>query len=203
MEETRLGPRPFALPEYGYAVLRFFHEGVSHLMAAKDQVWGMLPRAEAAETVPVTQNTMPSGEVVESNPVQMEARLVLKYDDIRSCNVEELAVQINSAAEQNLAMVMPHFFDLAGRLSQAAGSATDCGGKPFTFETHLASLEKLELGFDRDGNPEWPLLVVSPQMAKYLQSLPPPTPEQQQRLTELIERKRHEHHARRRHRKLH
>jgi len=42
MEETRLGPRPFALPEYGYAVLRFFHEGVSHLMAAKDQVWGML-----------------------------------------------------------------------------------------------------------------------------------------------------------------
>lgn len=171
-------------------------------MAAKDPVWGMLPRAEPTETVPVTQNTMPSGEVVQSNPVQMAAKVVLKYDDIRSCDVEELIVQIDSAAEQNLAVVMPHFFDLVARMSKAAGTAMDCGGKPFTFETYLASLENLELGFDRDGNPEWPSLIVGPEMAKYLQSLPPPTPEQQKRLADLIERKRRDHDARRRHRKL-
>lgn len=202
MGDSSSNPKPFALPEYSYALLRFFHEGVSRLMAAKDPVWGMLPTAEPAETVPVTQNTMPSGEVVQSNPVQMAAKIVLKYDHIRSCSVEELAVQIDSAAEQNLAVVMPHFFDLVGRMSQAAGTAMDCGGKPLTFETYLASLENLDLGFDRDGNPQWPSLVVGPEMAKYLQSLPPPTSEQQKRLADLIERKRREHDARRRHRKL-
>jgi hypothetical protein len=46
MSGTFPHPRPFALPEYGYAVAKFVHEGVSRLMEAKDEVWARIPRAE-------------------------------------------------------------------------------------------------------------------------------------------------------------
>ena len=190
------------MPEYSYAVAKFVHEGVSRLMEAKDEVWARIPHAEPRETIPITQNTMPSGEVVESKPIMTQAKFVVSYDDIRACNGDALAVQMDSAAEDNLAVVMPRFFDLLGRTSEAAGTATDLGGKPFTFEVYLASIEKTDMDFDENGNPEWPALIVHPDFAEYLSSLPPPTAEQQKQLDDLIERKRREYHARRRHRNL-
>jgi hypothetical protein len=68
---------------------------------------------------------------------------------------------------------------------------------------YMAALEKIELQFDRDGQPILPTLVVHPTMAKHLASLPPPTEEQQKAYSDLIERKRGEFNARRRYRKLH
>jgi hypothetical protein len=202
MSGPSLHPRPFALPEYGYAVAKFVHDGVSRLMEAKDEVWGMIPRAEPSETIPITQNTMPSGDVVQSNPVVMQAKFILSYEDIRSCNVDELAAQMDSAADQNLAVVMPHFFDLVSRTSQAAGTATDCGGKPFSFELYLASLEKIDIAFDEKGNPELPSLIVSPEFAERLNAMPPFTSDQKKLLDDLIEKKRREYNARRRSRNL-
>ncbi len=202
MSGPSLHPRPFALPEYGYAVAKFVHDGVSRLMEAKDEVWGMIPRAEHSETIPITQNTMASGEVVQNNPVVMEAKFVLGYEDIRSCNVDELAAQMDSAADQNLAVVMPHFFDILSRTSQAAGTATDCGGKPFSFELYLASLEKIDIEFDEKGNPELPSLIVSPELAERLRAMPAFTSEQKKLLDDLIEKKRREYNARRRSRNL-
>src|SRR6267143_2140352 len=81
----------FSLPEYEYAQYRFVYDGVLHLMEAKDQLWASIPKAESVEAVPITQNTMPTGEVVQNEPVNVEAQLAYKYEAIRSCNTEELA----------------------------------------------------------------------------------------------------------------
>jgi len=196
------GPPPFALPEYALALVKFVHYGVGRLMEAKDQVWAMIPRAEPTEAVPTTQNTMPSGEVVQNPPVTLEAKFVLRYYDIRSSSADALAEQMDSAADQNLSVVMPHFFDILRRTSQAAGTASDAGGKPFSFELFLASLEKIDISFDDSGKPELPTLVVGPELAKQIQAMPPITAEQRKLVDELIERKRKEHYARRRDRKL-
>jgi len=171
-------------------------------MEAKDEVWAMLPRAERSESIPISQNTMPSGEVVQSNPVAIEAQFILTVEAIRSCNVEELATQMDNLADQSLSVVMPHFFEMLSRTSQAAGTSMDCGGQLFGFDLYLASLEKIEIRFNPNGEAELPSLITSPQMAKYLSSLPPFTPAQQKLVDDLIEKKRKEHYARRRHRKL-
>jgi hypothetical protein len=172
-------------------------------MEAKDQVWGMIPSAEAVEVVPTTQNTMPSGHVIQNNPVMAEAKFVLMYDDIRSSSAEALAVQMDAAADQNLSIVMPHLFDMLSRTCQAAGTVSDAGGKPFSFELLLDGLEKIEISFDDQGKPEMPTLVMGPEAAARIRTLPPITPDQQKRLDDLIEKKRKEHYARRRDRKLH
>jgi hypothetical protein len=200
---TTPGPPPFALPEYTLALMKFVHDGVLRLMEAKDPVWGMIPRAEPVEAVPTTQNTMPSGQVVQNNPVMAEAKFVLRYDDIRSSSADALAEQMDGAADQNLSIVMPHFFDMLSRTCQAAGTVSNAGGKPFSFEMLLEGLEKIDISFDEKGKPELPTLVMGPAVAAQVRALPPITPDQQKRLDDLIERKRKEHYARRRDRKLH
>ena len=193
----------FILPEYSRAQFQFFSDAVRRMMAAKDELYASIPVAEPSEVLPVTQNTMPSGEVVQNQPLQMKATVVFQWDDIRTCNLEALAEQVNNAAEERLAQVMPHFYDVFHRTCDAAGTGADAGGRPFSFELYLEGLERMELQFDREGKPEMPTLIVAPSMAEHLRSLPPITPAQQKALDELIERKRTEFNARRRHRKLH
>jgi hypothetical protein len=146
----------FSLPEYEYAQYRFVYDGVLRLMEAKDQLWASLPKAEPVEAVPIIQNTMPSGEVVQSEPVNVEAQFTYKYEDIRSCNIEELAAQMDAAAEQNLSAIMPHLFEVMRSTSEAAGTASHTGGKPFSFELFLAGLEKIEISFNDEGKPNFP-----------------------------------------------
>jgi hypothetical protein len=194
---------PFSLPEYECAQFKFFHAAVGRLMKAKDSLYASIPEAPPWEATPTTQNTMPTGEIVENKPLMIESRIVINWDDVRSCNLDALAEQADAMADERLSIVMPHFFKVFERTCDAAGTGTDARGKPFSFELYLAGLEKIELQFDRDGQPILPTLVVHPTMAKQMESLPPPTEEQQRAYNDLIERKRREFNARRRYRKLH
>jgi len=194
-------PQPFSLPEYARAQLKFIYEGVPRLMECKDEVWASLRRARRAEAVPITQNTMPGGGVVQNEPVVSKTEFVFRYEDIRLCDTSALATQMDSAADQQLAVVMPHFFEVIKRASDAAGTAIDAGGKPFDFEMWLEMLGKVDFDFDDQGNPDLPTLIMHPDQAKRLQAVPP-TVQQQKAFADLIERKRSEYHARQRHRKL-
>ena len=172
-------------------------------MKAKDSLYASIHEASPWEAIPTTQNTMPSGEVVEHEPLKIESKIVIKWDDIRSCDLDALAEQVDAMADERLSIVMPHFFKVFEKTCDAAGTGTDARGKPFSFDMYLTGLEKIELQFDRDGQPILPTLVVHPTMAKQLQALPPPTEDQQKAYSDLIERKRREFNARRRYRQLH
>lgn len=192
----------FILPEYSRAVFEFFGNAVRGMMAAQDTLYGSIPTAEPSEVLPVTQNTMPSGVVVQNQPLMIQSSVVFQWDNIRFCNLGALAEQVNKSAEERLSQVMPHFFEVLHRTSATAGTAMDVGGRPFSFEIFLEGLERIELRFDRDGKPILPTLVMHPSMAEKLRSMPPITAEQQKAMDDLIERKRSEYNARRRHRKL-
>jgi hypothetical protein len=193
----------FILPEYERAQMQFFSDAVRLMMVAQDELYGSIPTAEPTEVLPVTQNTMPSGEVVQTPPLLVKSVVVFQWDDIRTCNLNALAEQVNKSAEERLAQVMPHFFDVFHRTCDAAGTAAHAGGRPFSFELYLEGLERIEIQFDREGRPILPTLVMHPSMAEQLRAMPPITAKQQKAMDELIERKRTEFNARRRHRKLH
>jgi hypothetical protein len=198
----KLSSRLFALPEYELAQFELFHAAVGALMKAKDTLYGQIQHGDRSEAIPATQNTMPSGEVVTSEPIMMKSKVVFEWDDIRQCNLDALAGQADIAAEERLAVIMPRLFDMLGRTSVAAGTATDMAGAPLTFESYLAAFSKIELQFRDDGEPVMPQLVVHPDTAKILKSLPPWTAEQQKVWDAMIEGKRKDYFARRRSRKL-
>jgi len=66
----------------------------------------------------------------------------------------------------------------------------------------LAAFEKMEWFFDEDGRPKPKQMVAGPAAAAKFAALPPPTPEQEVRYVEMMERKRREELARRGTRKL-
>jgi hypothetical protein len=194
--------RPFSLLEYEHACSKFVYTGVYHLMEAKDEVWGSIPRVVRSEAVPVTQNTMLSGEVVQNQPMEILTRYVFTFNEIRSCDKQAFATQMDNAADQTLSVVMPRFFEMIRRTSDAAGTAIDVGGRPFTFEVYLEMLARVQIDFDNQGKPDLPQLVMGPEMARRLHEQPPPTQNQLERFAALIEKKRKEHNDRRRCRKL-
>ncbi len=202
MKDLLIHPRPFSLPEYSRAFEKFVRESVKHFMEAKDQLWAMMPKGDPIPAIPIMQSTMQSGQIVQNNPFVISAAFEFRLQDFRSCNIEELMVQIESLAEQYLSVVMPQLFDLIARTCEAAGTSVNDGGRPVNFELFYEGLQKIHIAFDREGKPELPVLVVNPEMAQIIRALPPLTPEQQKLVDDLIERKRNEFNARKRHREL-
>ena len=82
----KVSSRLFALPEFERAQFDLFHSAVRHLMKAKNSLLCTDPGGHHSETIPATQNTMPSGETVTSEPIMMKSKIVFQWDDIRNCN---------------------------------------------------------------------------------------------------------------------
>jgi hypothetical protein len=192
----------FALPEYERAQFETFFSAVRTLMKVKDSLYADIPEGEPPEMLPATQNTMPSGQTVKTEPILIKNQIIFTWDDIRNCNLNALAEQADKAAEEHLSVIMPHFFETMGRTCEAAGTATDLGGASLTFESYLAAFSKLDLRFQPNGEPIMPQLVVHPDTAEMLAKLPPWTKEQQGVWDAMIEAKRRAYFASRRHRKL-
>jgi hypothetical protein len=194
--------RPFALPEYWRAQLEVLFSAVKALKRAKNPLYASIPEGDSHEMLPATQNTMPSGHTVRTEPLRIDTKIIFKWDDIRNCNLDAFAEQADKTADEQLAMIIPHVFTVMRRTSEAADTATDAGGAPFSFELFLTAFSKIALQFRRDGEPIMPQLVVHPDMAKEFDMLPPLTKEQQDRWDAVIEGKRKEYFANRRYRRL-
>lgn len=191
----------FELFEYDLAFAKFFHIAVHELMMRKDPLLSRI-KAVPVPQLPTVRNTMESGEIVETEPIKMAIPFKVDFTDVIRGNFENLAATIDNAAEEGLKMLMPKFFEDVGRLSQAAGTATDAAGQPISRELIRKGLENVEIDFDKDGNPVIPTMWVNPEMAEQIRRLPPETEAETQAFQELIERKRREFNDRRRHRKL-
>lgn len=206
MDSDHRSPRTgglFSLPEYERAQVAFVFTAIQNLMERKDDLYARIPVQSAGESVHVTQNTFPSGLVVQNEPVRIEMKFLVRADDILSCNIGALAEQIDGAADHRLEVFMRHFFETNIRMCQAAETATDAAGQPFSFDLWLRGLERCPIRFDDEDEPIIPTMIVNPDMAKHISSLPTRTIEQNKAYDELIERKRREFHARQRHRALH
>jgi hypothetical protein len=58
------------------------------------------------------------------------------------------------------------FFDRFHEITESVGNAMDMKGEPFTAESYLDSIEKIDLDFDMFGIPIYPTHVIHPVMAE-------------------------------------
>jgi hypothetical protein len=191
----------FSLPEYHQAFERFSWQAMVELMKRKSPVLGMI-QSEITEHVPSVRNTLPSGKIIESQPLELKMEFSVEVQDAIHGQVESTIVAIDHAAEQAVKSVMEHFYAYHTRLCEAAGTKTDAKGQPISHDLMLASLEKVDIEFDQDGNALFPTMVMHPSMAEQLRRLPPPTENQIKAFNDLIERKRNDYASRRRDRQL-
>lgn len=91
-------------------------------------------------------------------PVQVSARLEF------SETVQELKQQVKNVASDMAAHLETMLFQTLERTSKEVGNAMDMKGQPFTLESYLDMLEKIDIEFDSFGMPEFPTQVIHPSM---------------------------------------
>ena len=190
----------FALPEYEDAFHSFIHRAIHELMHRKDPVLNKI-RAEFTDNIHTSQNTMPSGEVVENRLFKYRMPFAIDFDEVIDGHSSKLMEAVNNAAEEGLKMVMPQLFDQFTRLSTAAGTSVDAKGESLSWALILKAWENIEIEFDGQGKPKL-AMVVGPETYKQFLNLSAPTQEEQQAMNELLTRKKAEFDARQRRRKL-
>ena len=191
----------FKLSEYHAAFAKFVYTAIQELMGRKDPFFGQIKAVQTPRPAMV-RNTMPSGQIVENEPMSVAMPFAVDFQEAITGNSGSLVASIDSAAEEALKTVMPQLFSYVGRLCQAGGTATDAGGQKLSHRLIRESLAKLQIDFDENGQPIMPTMVMHPEMLKQLEALPPPSEEDVRAWNELMEQKRQEFNDRRRHRKL-
>jgi hypothetical protein len=127
----------------------------------------------------------------------------IEASHVVTANVQDAA---NGAVDPFLAMVFELADAFGSQLTQgmlahisdvcdASGQTIDAGGRDF-IDVMIETLETVEMSFNEDGNPNL-TMVVHPDTAKKLRDKTP-TPEQEERIQQILERRREEWNASRR-----
>nr|WP_128796295.1 hypothetical protein [Corallococcus coralloides] len=187
------------LPEYDEATAHLLLECFHGLSAAQDQVLGMMSHSA---TDAISSADMTPGITHGAHKgFEMEMRFILSDRAILSADVDEWAASVQDSVDSALPVLMGNIFGGIDKILSEAGQAVDAQGQPLSVEWVIKALEKIELNFDDEGNPQMPTLIAHPSTTKHL-AANPPTAEEQKQIEALIERKRQEFNARRRVRKL-
>jgi hypothetical protein len=132
---------------------------------------------------------------------RVETTAELAGDAIRYTNIEAYTMFLYQLAESQIAGVAPQFYKTIAEVTTAVGNVVDCGGKPFSWDYFLDGIEKIQIDFDDNGNPIFPTVVVGDNLFERIKHLEP-THEHEERLSEILERKRAEFYDQKRTRRL-
>lgn len=186
----------FLLPEYVRAEAKFTYEAINMVARASDPVLSGMSFETTTESA-ATQYSLPTGETLEMPEIRSVSESVLNFDDIISGNLDCYFASIYEAAQGLVHSIMPQFFQHISTVVDAFGGSVDARGQPLSHDLIIDMFEKKAISFDDDGNmSKDEILVVHPTMAEKLSQLPPPTPEQEKRWNDMLERKRQEFYAR-------
>jgi hypothetical protein len=188
-------------PEYEAATQRFVSEAVEALMQAKSPIYAQIPW-ESVEQVPDTQLVLEDGQVIENPSTLVSADFLLNVREIVAGNFDSIYVALDQIAEQSLATLMPALFEHIGQVAEAVGNTVDANGRELSWDLVLDLIEKIQMTFDENGQPNKITMAAGPGLYERLQALQRPTPEQVRRHEEIIARKREEFRAQRRRRAL-
>lgn len=126
-----------------------------------------------------------------SIPVQVGATLSL--DEILDFDVPAYLGQLSQMADDWGGQLVKGAFTHISEVSDATGNTIDATGRDFG-DVMLDALEGLELSFDESGDPVLPTIAMHPNTAAKLTGKDL-TPQQKQRMAEILERKKEEHRA--------
>lgn len=126
------------------------------------------------------------GSVEDTAMKQASAEMVIKFEEVPHLSLQDRIKKLDVLAETMAQQMAEHLFGSLGESLEKAGQVVDGGGKPFSAETLFAVLEKLQVDFDKEGQPKNLQLVVGSALVPKLQEIA-----EQERLDPSL-RSRHE-----------
>ncbi|MGH2844560.1 MAG: hypothetical protein ACRDL0_00790 [Thermoleophilaceae bacterium] len=141
------------------------------------------------------------GETMSFEPAVLRAELEMDVRPIVDGDLGEVRAALERVAEQEVQSFTAAFVERMGKVTEAAGTSVDAGGRPLSHELLLEMFERIDIDFDDEGNAEL-ALFAPPNLIRKLHALPPMADEQQRAWDEMMARKRADFEARTRRRRL-
>jgi hypothetical protein len=189
---------PFRLDEYDEAFARFMSDAILALATAGSP---LLSKMAPMETVPGAVGSSfqaPDGETVDLPASSLSASHTMSIDAVRSCDDGVLMAELVATAEEFTEELERGLISTLQTVTAATGNSTDASGRN-NIDALIDGLDKLEMSMDDDGELNLPTLVVNP---ADVDAFGRPTPEQQLRISQVLDRKKAELVARRRSRRI-
>ena len=186
------------IPEYESSALRFISDVLQGFMSV-DPLFSGIERDYTTHRGPI--RNVPGDTPLDQSMFTVSGESSLSWDSIHNGKIDDYTRFLSDISESQRKSLARHFFKNISEITDATGQSVDAKGQPLTVDLILDLLEKVEFGFDDDGNPQYPTLVLPPAAIERLKTLKF-TPEQEQRRTQIIEEKRARFNASKRTRRL-
>ena len=186
------------IPEYESAAVRFIAEVMNGFLDV-DPLFSGIGRSISVHRGPI--RNVPGDTPLDQSMFAVRGEASLPWDTIRNGKIDDYTRFLVDISESQRKSLARHFFKSISEITDVTGSTVNAKGQPLTVDMILELLEKVEFGFDDDGNPQYPTLVIPPAIHDRLKELKP-TPEQERRRKEIIDEKRARFYASKRTRRL-
>ena len=164
-----------------------------------DPLFAGIERSISVHRGPI--RNVPGDTPLDQNMFKVSGDASLPWDSVRNGKIDDYVrflVDLSESQRKSLARL---FFKSISEITDVTGMTVNAKGQPLTGDMILDLLEKVEFGFDDDGNPQYPTLFLPPTLFERLKQLKP-TPQQEQRKKQIIEEKRARFNASKRTRRL-
>jgi hypothetical protein len=188
----------FDIPVYDRAMSTFAVSVVDGIVAL-DPLVGQIrkgPTVHGGST-----RNVPGPAPVDHPLISVEHAGEYHIDVVRYTDIERFASMLYEIAGRHRSILQQHLFQVISEVCDGTGNVIDARGKELTYDLVLDLLEQMPIHFDADGSPSIPQIVMGPEPYGRLARVPP-TPEQLRRQEDILRRKRAEHDAQKRHRRL-
>lgn len=184
--------------EYESAALRFVTEVMNGFLNI-DPLFSGIERSITIHRGPI--RNVPGDTPLDQSMFQVTGEAELSWESVRNCKIDDYTLFLISMSESQRKSLARQFFRSLSEITDATGRTVKAKGQPLTADMILDLMERVEFGFDDDGNPQYPTLILPPAAIERLKALKP-TPEQDQRWKQIIEEKRAKFNASKRTRRL-
>ena len=145
------------------------------------------------------------GSVDEQSPETAIADIEITSAEVEEMRPEMVLDKINNAAQKIAEQQARTFYRQIDKSAKEDGTVVSSGGEPFSMDLHFEMLEKIDIDFDEEGNPEGVAFVAHPSMFSSISDVLSQAlaePDNDRRYKEIMERKREEFRVRESNRKL-
>jgi hypothetical protein len=130
---------------------------------------------------------------------QIGAKIEINNDALINYDIANFSEQLANFAFEFLKSMFKSFIQTMEKITAFSGNVTKSQGKDFSWDSIIDGLEKVEIQFDEDGMAKFPELFLSPEVFDKIKQ---PTPEQEERLEQILQEKKIKYYAKKCSRRL-